>query len=649
MNSRTKFAPMKRPLALIFWMTVSVLVCIAEGMAQETVEIHVALSPFTASSQRTSLMPLLQRFVLADCPNGARVVISDAYNLRVIADARLPRLNYDSPAARSPRAAPALLALQQWFRALDGAVIPTGLKDSGAIKFPEWVRSVATQSASGHHRALVVLASPIFLSEREPTFSMVGPNAEPRFPSDGHLTRTLAETPYAVPRGLLAGIAVNWGYPDEGIWRSDNHRYLVGRWWRLWTKSAGGQLANFSSDPAQALLKSTQEHQRASDDVTADTSDSALQMHVATERQIPVQPPPNTPMLLPATTTKPSASTPPEPIRQPTVAPQATSTPPPTIAGVESTAKPSHAVEPALLSRPDLASPVPPKRITLDVGVTDAAGTPIGGLSRNDFSISEDGVPQEINSFGSERAPVSVVVLLDASASIAPKLGKIRATASSIIRHAVDQDEFCVASFTTSVRILQDFTTDQASTDRALRTIRSGGGTALLDALKVAIEHATQHGKHERKAIVLITDGGEFDSQTTRAGVVPLLQNGNVQFFAVGLPEGLGQVQSHDPRGRGTVKTAPPEALARDLLDTLASASSGGMVFYPHHEIELGRIADSIISKLRAPRYAISYLPVRPQTETGWRSIRVTVNPSPGRAPLTARTRAGYVAGESAQ
>jgi len=302
---------------------------------------------------------------------------------------------------------------------------------------------------------------------------------------------------------------------------------------------------------------------------------------------------------------------------------------------------------PETKSEPKPVPVPPPVQVTLNVGVTDSTKTPIPGLSRADFTVLEDGMQQNIASFSADRAPISLVLLLDTSGSIASKLDRIRGAASTIIHQAGDQDEFCLVEFKASMTVVQDFTSDTSAADRALANLKAGGQTALLDALQFSLEHASRNGRHERKGLVLITDGGEADSHFTRADVLPLLQRANVQFYAVGFPEGLDRVQSPDTRGHGPIKPQPTEAQARDLLDTLAKASSGGRVFYPLRAADLGPISQSIVSDLRAPRYTIGYYPTRSQSEVGWRSVQVLVRPSPERGQLTARTRAGYVAGQS--
>lgn len=595
-------------------------------------EIVIGLSPLQPAAERTNQQYLLQRFLLSQCPTSTRVVIWDAWQLQVVSDIQPFHLNYDSPAARAPRLASALAALGRWSAGIGTSPLPANLKDSAAIRTPQWLEAVAATPATGR-RTVVILASPFCLVPDEPTFSMV----QTRFPSDAHLGRTTADSIYgtADQHGHLAQTAVLWAYSSEDLFASQYHRRCVSRWWCLYVSSQGpnAMLAGFSSDAAQILSRSLSAALTPVGDFAVDPTDNALVMHVARERGISVQVPQPKPA--------PVAEVAPQPaVIPPPVLPTKTVVAPPPRA--ESSAQPP---QPAPQPKPVVV--LPPVRVTLDVGVTDPAGTPTAGLSKTDFTVLEDGHAQDIAYFSTERAPISLVLLLDTSGSIASKLDRIRAAASTIIHRAGEQDEFCLVEFKANVAVVQDFTSDAASADRALAALKAGGQTALLDALKFALEHTSQTARHERKGIVLITDGGEADSHSTRADVVPLLQRGNVQFYAVGFPEGLDRAPSPDSRGHAPAKSQPTEALARNLLDTLANASSGGRVFYPPKAADLARIAQSIVSDLGAPRYTIGYYPTRPQTDQGWRSIQVVVHPSTDRPPLTARTRAGYFAGQT--
>jgi Ca-activated chloride channel family protein len=593
-------------------------------------EIVVGLSPLQPAVERTNQQCLLQRFLLSQCPTSTRVVIWDAWQLQVVSDIQPFHLNYDSPAARAPRLAPAFAAIGRWSAGIGARQIPPNLKDSAAIRAPQWLEAVAAAPATGR-RIVVILASPFCLVPEEPTFSMV----QTLYPSDAHLGRTTADSIYgtADKHGHLAQTAVLWAYSSEDLFASQYHRRCISRWWCLYVSSQGPNaiLAGFSSDAAQILSHSLSPDLRPIGEFVVDPADNALVMHVASERAIPVQVLQSKPAPIPQVAPHPAV------IQAPTL-------PTKSMVVLQPHAEPP-AVQPQPAPQPKPVVVSPPVQVTLNVGVTDPVGTPIAGLSKTDFTVLEDGHKQDIAYFSTERAPISLVLLLDTSGSIASKLDRIRAAASTIVHQADDLDEFCLVEFKANVAVVQDFTSDPASADRALATLKAGGQTALLDALKFALEHASQRAKHERKGIVLITDGGEDASHSTRADVIPLLQRGDVQFYAVGFPEGLDRSPSPDSRGHAPAKSRPTEALARNLLDTLANASSGGRVFYLPKAADLARIAQSIVSDLRAPRYTIGYYPTRPQTDQGWRSIQVIVHPSADRPPLTARTRAGYFAG----
>jgi VWFA-related protein len=605
-----------KTLAQIIAVTLAIASSALAAVTDPSPEIVVALSPFQSATERTNQEALLQRFLLRDRPASTHITIWDGWNLRIICDIPSATLAYDSPAARAPRLAPAFTALRQWFNKAGAVASPAGLENCGAIKIPEWLEAVSVKPATGQ-RTLVILASPFAQVPSEPSYSMV----QTRYPSDGHLARTSLESLYGVAdkQGHLANNVILWAYGSENVWASQHHRECVTRWWSLFIANQGSNamLASFSCDAPQILQEALHPNHRPLGEYVVNTKDSMLVMHIAAEREVPIDLPP----------AKPTPSL--EPIVQRAV------TPPPILSPkVEPVSKPPTAPAPAV--------------VNLDVGVTDSTGTPVSGLSKADFTVSEDGVIQRIASFSADRKPISLVILIDVSGSIGSKLDRIRAAASSIIHQGGEHDEYAVLKFTSDTTVVQSFTSDALSADRSLATLHAGGETALLDALKFALAYANQNGKNQRKGIVLLTDGGENGSQaTSRADLITLLQQGTEQFFSVAFPEGLDQGQSPDSRGRSRVKSQPTEALARDLLDTLAHASSGGRVFYPRQDAELGSIADTIVSDLRTPRYTLGYYPSRPQPDAaGWRSVHVLVCPSAKHGPLTARSRAGYFAGQ---
>lgn len=199
-------------------------------------EIVIGLSPFQPAPDRTNQQYVLQRFLLGQCPTSTRVVVWDAWQIQVIADVQPYSLSYDSPAARAPRLAQALAGLGRWSASSSAGRTADTLKDSDAIKVPEWLDAVAATPPTGR-RTVVILASPFCLVPDEPSFSMV----QTRFPSDGHLNRTTADSVYgtADKRGHLAQTVVLWAYSSEDLFASQYHRRSISRWWSLYIASQG--------------------------------------------------------------------------------------------------------------------------------------------------------------------------------------------------------------------------------------------------------------------------------------------------------------------------------------------------------------------------------------------------------------------------
>lgn len=276
---------MKKTLLILI---VGFTTLLASAAAPETsLEIIVGLTPHMPDAERSKQQALLQKFLLADVPNGTRVVVWDAWELRVVCDVQLPRLAYDTPAARVPRVAPALGALKQWFVGLEGRQISAGLKDSSAIAVPQFLQAATVQPAASQ-RIMIILASPFCLVPNEPSFSMV----EMRFPSDGHLNAG-DKSIYSIAekRGRLANTTILWAYGSETVWASQNHRDRVARWWSLFISGQGpnAMLAAFSADVPQVMLAATRANHRAIGEYAINTDDNAVVMHTATSREVPVK------------------------------------------------------------------------------------------------------------------------------------------------------------------------------------------------------------------------------------------------------------------------------------------------------------------------------------------------------------------------
>ena len=148
--------------------------------------------------------------------------------------------------------------------------------------------------------------------------------------------------------------------------------------------------------------------------------------------------------------------------------------------------------------------------VTVPVIATTADGTYVPDLQQNEFSVSEDGVKQELAFFATVSAPFHVVLLLDTSASTQDKLGLIQRAAVAFVEQLQSADRVKVISFDSQVHELGDFTNDRAELRDAINKTVSGRGTKLYDAFDMALSSIrTIQG---RKAIVLFSDGVDWHS-----------------------------------------------------------------------------------------------------------------------------------------
>jgi len=152
--------------------------------------------------------------------------------------------------------------------------------------------------------------------------------------------------------------------------------------------------------------------------------------------------------------------------------------------------------------------------IKIPISVFDQNGAPVPDLHAGDFRVSEDGVPQEIRSFGIDRNPVSVVLVLDASATVEQEIKKLKQAARDFVSALSKEDRFSLISFSDSAVLVLDWTEDERRVQKALRNLESGIRTALYDAMFMAGEDQLR-GIEGRKAIILLTDALNNQSRAT--------------------------------------------------------------------------------------------------------------------------------------
>ena len=265
--------------------------------------------------------------------------------------------------------------------------------------------------------------------------------------------------------------------------------------------------------------------------------------------------------------------------------------------------------------------------VLVPVTVTDPMNRLVTGLERTDFQVYDDSTQQKITSFSSEDAPVSIGIIFDLSGSMNSKLVRAKDAILSFIKTANPQDEFFVIGFNDRPALVEDFTNSVEDIEARMATLHAEHRTALLDAIYYGIVKMRQ-AQHERKALLIVSDGGDNRSRYTEGEVKSLVRESDVEIFSMGI---------FDPYA-----PTPEERMGPELLDDISTAT-GGRMFRVNDIDELSDIAEKISSELRN-QYVIGYRPAELQRNGKWRKVRVKINPPPGLPPLTVYARSGYYA-----
>jgi VWFA-related protein len=269
--------------------------------------------------------------------------------------------------------------------------------------------------------------------------------------------------------------------------------------------------------------------------------------------------------------------------------------------------------------------------VLVPVSVTIAAtGKLLTGLEKNNFELTEDKVAQEIVSFGSEDVPLSVGVVFDTSGSMGTKLDRSRQAVAQFMRTANPEDEFFLVQFNDRPELTVPFTPRPEDVQSHLTWVQSKGRTALLDGVAMAMNEMKK-AHNGRKALLIISDGGDNSSRYTESEVRNWVREGDVQMYSIGIFEPLGN------RGR-----TPEEMSGPGLLSDLAE-QTGGRNFSVENLADLPDVAAKIGLELRN-QYVLGYNPKNAAHDGKYRKVEVKLVKVKDLPPLRARYRPGYVA-----
>ena len=267
--------------------------------------------------------------------------------------------------------------------------------------------------------------------------------------------------------------------------------------------------------------------------------------------------------------------------------------------------------------------------VLVPVTVFDPGNHPVTGLEKEHFRVFDDRVEQTVTHFSMDDEPVAVGIVLDISGSMGYKLKRARQAAAAFFRTANPDDEFFLVEFNERPRLAVPLTTATDEIQNQLTFTHSKGRTALLDAIMLALHEVKKSGK-TRKALLIISDGGDNASRYTAGEVRGRVRESDVLIYAIGIFEPFGS------RGR-----SPEESAGPGLLSEIAEQTGGR--HFPADSSELPDIAAKIGIELRN-RYVLGYVPTDPQRDGRYHRVQVKMITPRGLPQLRASWRLGYYA-----
>jgi len=254
--------------------------------------------------------------------------------------------------------------------------------------------------------------------------------------------------------------------------------------------------------------------------------------------------------------------------------------------------------------------------VLIPTTVTNDRGQYVAGLEKENFTVFEDRVQQEVTYFSTEDSPMSLGIVLDSSGSMNQITAAARRNGGSCMSAGNTDDEYFLIVFSDKLKVNTEFTTDLRSLRTQLLSVNSKGSTALYDAIYAGV-NKVREGTNPRKALVVVSDGYDNHSRYSGKNVREAVRETDVQLYLIG-NEGDG------------------------ALKTLAESTGGRSLSSHARTFELGTICNEIVKNLKN-QYLIGYHSTNAFKDGKWRSVSVKLN-APDGIKLNVRSRTGYYA-----
>lgn len=279
-----------------------------------------------------------------------------------------------------------------------------------------------------------------------------------------------------------------------------------------------------------------------------------------------------------------------------------------------------------------LSARVRPLKVDVDlvlvpVTITDPLNRLVTGLEKDNFQLFEGSSAQEIRTFSSEDAPVSLGVIFDSSGSMTSKMDRAKEAVVEFFKTANPQDEFFMITFSDEPEAVSDFTNSVDEIQNKLVFAVPKHRTALLDAIYMGVSKMRQ-AKYAKKALLIISDGGDNHSRYTENEIKSVVKEADVMIYAIGIYDRYA--------------SAMEERLGPQLLSEITELT-GGRAFTIDNPNDLADVATKIGVELRN-QYVLGYRPTKVVRDGKWRKIKVKLLPPKGLPPLRVYARTGYYA-----
>ena len=265
--------------------------------------------------------------------------------------------------------------------------------------------------------------------------------------------------------------------------------------------------------------------------------------------------------------------------------------------------------------------------VTLNVSVIDADGFHVPGLTKRDFAVTDNKIPQDITFFSDADLPLSIAIVFDVSGSMSgKKIEQAKEALLTFIQTSHPDDEYFLVGFNSQPQLLLERTRNGNSVIDKLSLVDPRGSTALYDASYLALDRVMQ-GIYPKRALLIISDGQDNNSRYTFSNLQRALKESGAILYAIGIEgSSIGMLNVY----------------GKLLLSELASVS-GGKVFFPRNSNQMNESFEQIALELRH-QYSIGYRPLSFALDGKWHRVKVKVTPPSELKRVWVRSREGYYA-----